>query len=323
MTIESLWRYISSSLSKLGYSVIPEDMEFSDELLSEVLSLISSKYKIYVTDFETDLGKYSYIIRNASSGETLSKHERRLFSDEHMALLSGVAEALAIIKLNYDAGIIVAIDGYPACGKSTVAKRLAKEAGYTYIDSGAMYRAAALYYQRSKEEINEDTVKNIHIQFRKENGEQVTLLNGENVEKEIRTLEIGNLASKIGVNDVVREYLGAQQRKMGRLGGIVMDGRDIGTVVFPSAQLKLFMKADFRERTLRRFKDLNHTVTYDDVAKDLRNRDYRDVDQFNGKRKADDAIVIDNTGMTEDEQFDVVWSLFKQALVNYRLESSK
>lgn len=323
MTVESLWRYISSSLNKLGYSIIPEGMEFSDDLLSDVLGLLSYKYKIYVTDFEADLGRFSYIVRNGDTGEMLSKHASRSFADEHMAMLSGVAEALAIIKLNYDAGIIVAIDGYPACGKSTIAKRLAKEVGYTYIDSGAMYRAAALYYSRTGEEINETTVKNINVQFRKEGDVQVTLLNGENVEDEIRTLGIGRLASKIGVNDVVRNYLGSLQRKIGKIGGIVMDGRDIGTVVFPSAQLKLFMKADFKERTLRRFKDLNHTVTYDDVARDLRNRDYTDVDQFNGKRKADDAIVIDNTGMTEDEQFDVVLNLFNQALVDYRLGSIK
>ena len=203
--------------------------------------------------------------------------------------------------------IIVAIDGYPACGKSTTAKRLAREVGYTYIDSGAMYRAAALYFERTGEEINEETVKNINISFTKD---QHTILNGEDVEKEIRTLHISKKASEIGVIDCVRFYLGEKQREMGKEGGIVMDGRDIGTVVFPDAQLKIFMTADRNVRAARRLKELGEPNTFESVLKDLEERDWRDVDQFHGLRKAEDANIINTTDLTEEEQFELVKKLF-------------
>lgn len=206
--------------------------------------------------------------------------------------------------------IIVAIDGYPACGKSTVAKRLAENVGYTYIDSGAMYRAAALFYKRTGEEMNEMTVTNIHLDFQQVSGIQHIFLNGEDVEKDIRTLEIGELASKIGIVDCVRIYLGKVQRHMGKDGGIVMDGRDIGTTVFPNAQLKLFLTADRNVRAEHRWIELGKSIPLSDVLSDLEKRDWRDVDQFNGSRKAPDAITIDTTVMTEEEQYNAVKSLF-------------
>ncbi|MBQ5626318.1 MAG: (d)CMP kinase, partial [Paludibacteraceae bacterium] len=155
-------------------------------------------------------------------------------------------------------GIIIAIDGYSSCGKSTIAKALAKHAGYTYVDTGAMYRATALYAKRAgvAEALEQiiPQLKNIEIGFiQTPNGQHVTL-NGEDVEAYIRTLEIGNLASQISTIKEVRAFLVAQQQAMGEKKGIVMDGRDIGTVVFPNAELKLFLTASPEVRAERRFK---------------------------------------------------------------------
>ena len=159
--------------------------------------------------------------------------------------------------------IIVAIDGYSSCGKSTIAKALAKYAGYTYVDTGAMYRAVALYARRAgvanRESRDMDLLaqlENVHIGFiQTPEGQHVTL-NGEDVESQIRTLEIGNLASQISTIKEVRAFLVAQQQAMGEKKGIVMDGRDIGTVVFPNAELKLFLTASPEVRAERRFKEL-------------------------------------------------------------------
>ena len=327
MTISGLEIYISNVLNALGYSIVPEGVRLSEDQDSEVVQLLQNKYNVIVTTYNCtkDLEKFCYIVRDDMTGKTLGGgDEIQTFYTEREARLHGLAEGLTYVHLKLDSGIVVAIDGYPACGKSTIAKRLAKKVGYTYIDSGAMYRAVALYYKRTKEEINEETIKKVHVSFKTDGtGKQVTYLNGEDVEAEIRTLEIGGLASKIGVNDVVRKYLGDQQRQMGKIGGVVMDGRDIGTVVFPDAQLKLFMTANVPTRITRRLKDLGHKVTWEEVSRDIRARDYNDVDQFQGKRKAPDAKLIDNTEMSEDEQFELVMSLFKEALVNYRLKDNK
>ena len=217
--------------------------------------------------------------------------------------------------------IIVAIDGYSSCGKSTIAKALAKHAGYTYVDTGAMYRATALYAQRLG--LDNDLLQvvpllnNIQISFiQTANGQHVTL-NGEDVEAFIRTLEIGNLASQISTIKEVRAFLVAQQQAMGDAKGIVMDGRDIGTVVFPNAELKLFLTASPEVRAERRFKELQakgENPVFDDVLRDTNDRDYRDTHRAESPlRQADDAVVVDNSHMTREEQMNHIIEIFDRA----------
>ena len=214
--------------------------------------------------------------------------------------------------------IIVAIDGYSSCGKSTIAKALAKHAGYTYVDTGAMYRATALYAQRQG--LDNDLLQvvpllnNIQISFiQTANGQHVTL-NGEDVEAFIRTLEIGNLASQISTIKEVRAFLVAQQQAMGDAKGIVMDGRDIGTVVFPNAELKFFLTASPEVRAERRFKELQakgENPVFDDVLRDTNDRDYRDTHRAESPlRQADDAVVVDNSHMTREEQMNHIIEIF-------------
>lgn len=215
--------------------------------------------------------------------------------------------------------IIVAIDGYSSCGKSTIAKALAKHADYTYVDTGAMYRATALYAQRQGLAENLAQVvpllANVHISFtHTDNGQHVTL-NGEDVESQIRTLEIGNLASQISTIKEVRAFLVAQQQAMGKQKGIVMDGRDIGTVVFPQAELKLFLTASPEVRAQRRFDELKakgENPILADVLADVNDRDYRDTHRAESPlRQAEDAIVVDNSHMTREEQMEHIINLFK------------
>ena len=218
--------------------------------------------------------------------------------------------------------IIVAIDGYSSCGKSTIAKALAKYAGYTYVDTGAMYRAVALYAQRlgiaNPESGYTDLLaqlKNIHIDFiQTPEGQHVTL-NGEDVESYIRTLEIGNLASQISTIKEVRAFLVAQQQAMGEKKGIVMDGRDIGTVVFPHAELKLFLTASPEVRAERRFKELQakgENPVWEEVLADVNDRDYRDTHRAESPlRQADDAVVVDNSHMTREEQMEYIIEVFR------------
>ena len=217
-------------------------------------------------------------------------------------------------------GIIVAIDGYSSCGKSTIAKALAKHAGYTYVDTGAMYRATALYAKRvGVAEALEQIIpqlKNIEIGFiQTPNGQHVTL-NGEDVEAYIRTLEIGNLASQISTIKEVRAFLVAQQQAMGEKKGIVMDGRDIGTVVFPNAELKLFLTASPEVRAERRFKELTakgENPVFEDVLRDTNDRDYRDTHRAESPlRQADDAVVVDNSHMTQEEQMEHIINVFNE-----------
>ena len=222
--------------------------------------------------------------------------------------------------------IIVAIDGYSSCGKSTIAKALAKHAGYTYVDTGAMYRATALYAQRLG--LDNDLLQvvpllnNIQISFiQTANGQHVTL-NGEDVEAFIRTLEIGNLASQISTIKEVRAFLVAQQQAMGDAKGIVMDGRDIGTVVFPNAELKLFLTASPEVRAERRFKELQakgENPVFDDVLRDTNDRDYRDTHRAESPlRQADDAVVVDNSHMTREEQMNHIIEIFDRT-TSYQL----
>ena len=219
-----------------------------------------------------------------------------------------------------DNKIIVAIDGYSSCGKSTIAKALAKYAGYTYVDTGAMYRATALFAQRM--DLGEDLTRiipllnQIHVSFvQTSNGQHVTL-NGEDVESQIRTLEIGNMASQISTIKEVRAFLVAQQQMMGIKKGIVMDGRDIGTVVFPTAELKLFLTASPEIRAERRYKELKlkgENPIYEEVLADVNDRDYRDTHRAESPlRQAADAVVVDNSNMTREEQMQYIIGVFRE-----------
>ena len=225
--------------------------------------------------------------------------------------------------------ITVAIDGYSSCGKSTIAKELAKYAGYTYVDTGAMYRAVALSlreklkierFERSStylkiEDIN-DLLANVKISFIQTEAGQHVCLNGKDVERHIRTLEIGNLASQVSTIGAVRRHLVAEQQAMGRNKGIVMDGRDIGTVVFPDAELKLFLTASPEVRARRRYLELQakgERPVYEEVLQDVQDRDYRDTHRAESPlRQADDAIVIDNSEMTREEQMQRVIEVFEE-----------
>ena len=213
--------------------------------------------------------------------------------------------------------IIVAIDGYSSCGKSTIAKALAKYAGYTYVDTGAMYRAIALYTIReglNDEETIIAALPKIQVGFLLVDGAQHVTLNGEDVEGQIRTLEVGNAASRISAIKEVRSFLVAQQQKMGEAKGIVMDGRDIGTVVFPQAELKLFLTASPEVRAQRRYDELvakGEKPDFAAVLADVNDRDYRDTHRAESPlRQADDAIVVDNSHMTPDEQMAVIYDYF-------------
>lgn len=213
--------------------------------------------------------------------------------------------------------IIVAIDGYSSCGKSTIAKALAQYAGYTYVDTGAMYRAIALYTLKNSITDNDAVIAalpDIRVGFTRIDGAQHVTLNGEDVESQIRTLEVGNRASQVSQIREVREFLVAQQQKMGDDKGIVMDGRDIGTVVFPKAELKLFLTALPEVRAQRRFDELvrkGEQPDYEDVLKDVNDRDYRDTHRAESPlRQAEDAIVVDNSHLTPDEQMEKIIALF-------------
>ena len=219
--------------------------------------------------------------------------------------------------------IIVAIDGFSSCGKSTIAKKLAAEIGYIYVDTGAMYRAVALFTIRNgwmnESEINEkalsENLSNIKLQFKKNaDGKAEIYLNGENVENEIRTLEVANGASRVSALGFVRREFVRQQQIMGLEKGIVMDGRDIGTVVFPDAELKIFVIASPEVRATRRMKELEakgEEVSYEAVFANVQERDYRDVNRAESPlRQADDAILLDNTVLTPEKQQNVVREWF-------------
>ncbi|TAH05203.1 MAG: (d)CMP kinase [Sphingobacteriales bacterium] len=209
--------------------------------------------------------------------------------------------------------IIITIDGWSSCGKSTLARQLAKKLGYVYIDSGAMYRAITLYFLRnhvdwtSVKEV-EEALNSIDIDFHYNEATEKSeiYLNGENVEYVIRDLVVAEKVSDVAAIREVREFAVAQQRKMGKKKGIVMDGRDIGTTVFPRAELKIFMTADNAVRVERRFKELfekNPNITVEEVKNNLEMRDYIDSNrEVSPLRQAKDAIVLDNTNITEEQQ---------------------
>ncbi len=213
--------------------------------------------------------------------------------------------------------IVIAIDGYSSCGKSTMAKNLARQLGYVYVDTGAMYRAVTLYALRHQlfeadGEVDaaslQQRMPNIRIsfQFNKQTGKPDTYLNDELVEQEIRTMKVSEKVSKIAALPFVRTALVAQQQRMGKDKGIVMDGRDIGTVVFPHAELKIFVTASAKVRAQRRYDELQQkgmSARYDDILKNVQERDYIDSHrEVSPLRKAEDAIELDNSNLTIDEQ---------------------
>lgn len=213
--------------------------------------------------------------------------------------------------------ITIAIDGFSSCGKSTMAKDLAKEIGYIYVDTGAMYRSVTLYALRHnlfnadgtiREEELQAQMKDINISFQlnKETGRPDTYLNGENVENEIRTMEVSSHVSPIATLPFVRKALVEQQQRMGAEKGIVMDGRDIGTVVFPNAELKIFVTASAEVRAQRRYDELKAKgmeADFADILKNVQERDYIDSHRETSPlRKADDALELDNSKLTIAEQ---------------------
>jgi cytidylate kinase len=218
--------------------------------------------------------------------------------------------------------IIITIDGWSSCGKSTLAKQLAKSLGYVYVDSGAMYRAITLYFLRNhvdwtdKKEVKKalgEIILEFHFNPKTENTEMY--LNDENVEYVIRDLVIAEKVSDVAAIREVREYAVAQQQNMGKKKGIVMDGRDIGTVVFPKAELKIFMTADNAVRVERRFKELyekNPNVSIEEVKNNLEMRDYIDSHrEASPLRQAEDAQVLDNTNLSEEQQLKIAleWAM--------------
>jgi len=231
--------------------------------------------------------------------------------------------------MNGHSKINIAIDGHSSCGKSTIAKGLAKKIGYTYIDSGAMYRAVALYCIQNglikDGVIDEPALKakiaSLHIEFRPNtNGGADTYMNGTNVENEIRSLEAASAASKVSTLKFVRQTMVYLQQQMGKNKGVVMDGRDIGTVVFPDAELKIFVTARPEVRAERRYKELVNKgldVDYDDVLANVIERDERDTNRTESPlRQANDSVVLDNSDLTPEQQFEWAVAAYQKALNN-------
>lgn len=224
--------------------------------------------------------------------------------------------------------ITIAIDGFSSTGKSTVAKRLAKALGYVYVDSGAMYRAVTFYAMKkgyiNRNHFHEQQLINqledikIDFKFNKDLGFAEVYLNGKNIEKDIRTLEVSQFVSQVATVSEVREQLVLQQQNFGKNKGVVMDGRDIGTVVFPEAELKLFMTASAEKRAQRRYDELierGDEVSFEDVLKNVQSRDHIDSTREDSPlTMAEDAIKVDNSNLNLDEQFEFIYSLAKDKI---------
>lgn len=220
--------------------------------------------------------------------------------------------------------ILIAIDGYAACGKSTLAKQLASHLHYLFLDTGAMYRAVTLHLLDNhinwlNNKLLNDVLDNISITFqRNENGKIHCLLNGDDVEEEIRSMRVSNKVSEVAAVSAVRKFLVQQQQIIGKEKGIVMDGRDIGTVVFPHAELKLFVTADMETRVQRRLLELqsnNIQVSENDIRNNLIKRDHEETTRADSPLiKAADAIVIDNTNLTPEEQFKIALNLAEKII---------
>jgi len=207
--------------------------------------------------------------------------------------------------------IVIAIDGYSSCGKSTLAKALAQKLHFIYIDSGAMYRAVTLYFLRERVNLHDhnaiaQALKNIHLNFNSRDYQSHITLNDEEVSEEIRQMPVSDNVSAVAAIKEVRHEMVRQQQRMGRSKNIVMDGRDIGTTVFPDAQLKIFMTADPKVRAERRYKELslkNPGITLEDVFENIAHRDYQDTTREESPLvRAKDAIILDNTNLSPDEQ---------------------
>ena len=208
--------------------------------------------------------------------------------------------------------VVVAIDGYSSCGKSTLAKALAKKLGFIYIDSGAMYRAVTLYFLRNEVDVQRDdkvrdALQHIELNFHSRDYESHITLNGEEVSEEIRQMPVSESVSYVSANKLVRTEMVRQQQRMGKSKDIVMDGRDIGTTVFQDAQVKFFMTADPKIRAERRFNELRSkgdvTTTLEEVFENLAHRDYADTTRKESPLvRAEDAIILDNTDLTPEEQ---------------------
>ena len=224
--------------------------------------------------------------------------------------------------------ITIAIDGHSSCGKSTMAKALAKKLGYIYVDTGAMYRAVTLYCMRNnlfdaEGEVMTDRLREvmdevkISFKFNEETGRPDTYLNGERVEDVIRSIEVSNHVSKVAAIPFVREAMVDQQRAMGKEKGVVMDGRDIGTTVFPDAELKIFVTASAEVRAQRRYDELQQKgmpADYDEILKNVQERDYIDSHrEVSPLRQADDALLLDNSHMTIEEQDQWLYERFINA----------
>lgn len=222
------------------------------------------------------------------------------------------------------AKITIAVDGFAACGKSTLAKALAKALDYGYVDSGAMYRAVTLYFLDHNIDFEDaaavdQALENIHIQFGLVDGKNRTFLNNKDVEEEIRTLRVSKQVSPVATISAVRRKMVSLQQKLGAEGGIAMDGRDIGTVVFKDAELKLFLTASIEERTQRRLKEWASkgitNISAEEVAENLRSRDHIDSTRADSPlRQAEDAIEIDNSLLTPEEQLSYALRLAKEAI---------
>jgi len=221
--------------------------------------------------------------------------------------------------------IIITIDGYSSCGKSTLAKQLAKELNYVFVDSGAMYRAVTLYFLRNHIDWNNElevleALQNITLDFEYNDatGTSDMILNDENVELLIREMLVSENVSEVAAVGAVRTFAVAQQQQMGAKKGIVMDGRDIGTTVFPNAELKIFVTADPAVRVERRYKELfakNPHITIEEIKDNLEMRDYIDSNrEVSPLRKANDAIVLDNTKLTREEQLQLVLKWVHQTI---------
>ena len=227
-----------------------------------------------------------------------------------------------------DKKITIAIDGFSSTGKSTVAKQLARRLGYVYVDTGAMYRAVTLFAMRNSLVTDEDLETEALIEhlpflrlgfvFNPEAGFGEMYLNGENVEREIRQMGVSKYVSRIAAVPEVRQLLVAQQQEMGKEKGIVMDGRDIGTVVFPDAELKIFMTATAEERAQRRYRELRErgeAVTYEAVLENVEQRDKLDTTRKDSPlKKAEDAIQLDNSNLGLEEQFKKILDLFEDTV---------
>ncbi|MEJ5963508.1 (d)CMP kinase [Pedobacter immunditicola] len=210
--------------------------------------------------------------------------------------------------------LVIAIDGYSSCGKSTLAKALAKELGFIYIDSGAMYRAVTLYFIRNKVNIQDaeavkDALQHIELNFHSRDYQSHITLNGEEVSEEIRQMPVSENVSEVAANKMVRHEMVKQQQRMGRTANIVMDGRDIGTTVFKDAQVKFFMTADPKLRAERRFKEMqakgDTMTTLEEVFENIAHRDYADTTRAESPLvRAEDAVILDNTTITEAQQLE-------------------